>query len=181
MSLQAKLDTCQAGSVFRRSIRLCKAVSLRDLPFIRKTLMSLAMISSISGFTVALAQHQTDTRAIRLPAADRDEQRFVVDSELALSKMSLDMLDMSVDSTGDVDRDFVAMMMPHHQGAIDVARAELKYGHNEGVRRIAQNIIAERENEMSAMRAAVRRLVPAQSSGTPITPERPPGTRIQEK
>jgi hypothetical protein len=41
------------------------------------------------------------------------------------------------------------LMIPHHQGAIDVARAELKYGHNEGVRRIAQSMIAERENEIS--------------------------------
>jgi uncharacterized protein (DUF305 family) len=83
---------------------------------------------------------------------DSDEQRFVIDSELALSEMTLDM---TVDSTGDVDRDFVALMIPHHQGAIDVARAELKYGHNEGVRRIAQSMIAERENEISAMRTAV--------------------------
>lgn len=80
-----------------------------------------------------------------------------------------------------VDRDFVAMMMPHHQGAIDVARAELKYGHNEGVRRVAQSIIAERENEMSAVRAAVGQLMPAQSSGTPTTSERPSSARIQEK
>jgi Domain of unknown function (DUF305) len=177
MLLQAKLDLSHAGSAFRRSTRRCMAVSLRRLPFIRKTLISLAMISSISGFTVALAQHQTDARPILVPAAGSDEQGFVVDSELALSKMSLDM---SVDSTGDVDRDFVAMMMPHHQAAIDVARAELKYGH-EDVRRIAQSMIAERENEMSAMRAAVGQLAPVQSSGTPITPERPPGTRIQEK
>jgi DUF305 family protein family protein len=178
MSMQPKLDTSQAGSAFRRWIHWCMAVSLRDLPFIRKTLISLAMILSISGFTVALAQHQTDTRPVRVPAADNNEQGFVVDSELALSKMSLDM---PVDSTGDVDRDFVAMMMPHHQGAIDVARAELKYGHNEDVRRIAQSMVAERENEMSAMRAAVGQLVPAQSSGTPIISERPPSTRIQEK
>jgi Domain of unknown function (DUF305) len=178
MSIQPKLDSSQAVSAFRRSIHWCMAVSLRDLPFIRRTLISLAVILSISGFTVALAQHQTNTRPVRVPAADSDEQGFAVDSELAISQMSLDM---PVDSTGDVDRDFIAMMMPQHRGAIDVARAELKYGHNEGVRRIAQSIIAERENEMSAMRAAVGQLMPAQSSGTPIISERPPTTRIPEK
>jgi len=178
MSIQPKLDRSQAVSAFRRSIRWRTAVSLRDLPFIRKTLISLAMILSISGFTFALAQHQTDTRPVSVPAADSDEQGFVVDSELAISQMSLDM---PIDSTGDVDRDFVAMMMPQHRGAIDVARAELKYGHNEGVRRIAQSIIAERENEVSAMRAAVGQLVPAASSGTPIISERSPSTRIPEK
>ena len=59
------------------------------------------------------------------------------------------------DPTGDVDRDFVALMMPHQQGAIDMARAELKYGHKEELRRLAQSIIAETEHEMSAMRGAV--------------------------
>jgi hypothetical protein len=68
MSIQPKLDSSQAVSAFRRSIHWCMAVSLRDLPFIRKTLISLAVILSISGFTVALAQHQTNTRPVRVPA-----------------------------------------------------------------------------------------------------------------
>jgi hypothetical protein len=177
MSCQPELDTRRVGSAFWRPIRWCM-VSLRHFPSIRKTLISLAMISSISEFTVALAQHQTDTPPVRVPAVHSDEQGFVVDSELALSKMSLDL---PVDSTGDVDRDFVAIMMPHHQAAIDVAHAELKYGHNQVVRRFAQSIVEARENEMSAMRAAVGQLVPAQGSGMQITSERPPSTRIQEK
>jgi hypothetical protein len=74
MSIQPKLDSSQAVSAFRRSIHWCTAVSLRDLPFIRKTLISLAVILSISGFTVALAQHQTNARPVRVPAAD--SQRF---------------------------------------------------------------------------------------------------------
>jgi uncharacterized protein (DUF305 family) len=153
-------------------------VSLRHLPSIRKMLISLAMISSISGFTVAVAQQQPDKRLVRIPAVDSDEQRFVIDSELALSEMTLDM---TADSTGDVDRDFVALMIPHNQGAIDVARAELKYGHNEDIRRIAQNMIAERESEMSAMRTAVGQQMPAKCGGAPITSERSASTRIQAK
>jgi hypothetical protein len=62
-----------------------------------------------------------------------------------------------------------------------VARAELKYAHNEGVRRIAQSIIAGRENEISAMRTAVGQPMPAKGSGAPITSERSARTRIQEK
>jgi len=46
-------------------------------------------------------------------------------------------------------------MMPHHQGAIDIARAELKYGHNEEVLRLVHDIIAEQENEMLVMRSTV--------------------------
>jgi hypothetical protein len=178
MSLQPILDASNAHSAFRRSTRWSVAGSFRDLPFIRKRLILLAIISSISGLPVALAQHQTDARHVRVAPTDSDEQEFVVDSELALGKMSLDM---SVDPTGNVDRDFVAMMMPHHQGAIDLARAELKYGHNEDLRRMAQSIIAGRENEMSTMRAAVGQLMPAESSNTRVTSEHPPSTRVQEK
>jgi uncharacterized protein (DUF305 family) len=152
-------------------------VSLRHLPSISKTLISLAIISSISGFTIALAQQQTDERSVPVPVVDSDEQRFVIDSELALSEMTLE----TVDSTGDVDRDFVAMMIPHNQGAVDVARAELKYGHNEGVRRIAQSMIAGREIEISSMRTTVGQPMPAKSSGAPKTSERSARTRIQEK
>jgi uncharacterized protein (DUF305 family) len=48
------------------------------------------------------------------------------------------MAGMMVKPSGDVDRDFVTMMLPHHQGAIDMAVAELRYGHNEQLKRIAQ-------------------------------------------
>ena len=130
---------------------------------VRKRLVSLAMTVSILMTTpVAFAQDQTRTRHV--PAAsNRTELEFIVDNDLAISKMSLDMSKMT-DPTGDVDRDFVALMMPHHQGAIDMARAELKYGHNEGLRRLAQSIIAETEHEMSAMRGAIGETPPSKTS-----------------
>jgi uncharacterized protein (DUF305 family) len=122
---------------------------------VRKRLVSLAITVSISMTTpIALAQDQTGMRHVTGAASNEAELRFIVDNDLAISKMSLDM-SKGADPTGDVDRDFVALMMPHHQGAIDMARAELKYGHNEELRRLAQSIIAERTNEMSTMRDAV--------------------------
>jgi hypothetical protein len=57
--------------------------------------------------------------------------------------------------TGNIDADFVAMMVPHHQGAIDMARIQLRYGHNEQLRRIAQEIIVEQQQEIDVMRRAV--------------------------
>ena len=51
------------------------------------------------------------------------------------------MAGMMVKPSGDVDRDFVAMMLPHHQGAIDMAVAELRYGHNEQLKRILPVIV----------------------------------------
>jgi uncharacterized protein (DUF305 family) len=75
--------------------------------------------------------------------------------------MTTMMNDMAVKPTGDVDHDFVAMMAPHHQGAIDMAEAELSYGHNEQLIRIAQDIVVEELQEIAAMRAA---------SGEKLTP-----------
>jgi uncharacterized protein (DUF305 family) len=48
------------------------------------------------------------------------------------------MGDMAVKPTGDVDADFVAMMVPHHQGAIDMALAVLRHGRNPQIRRLAE-------------------------------------------
>ncbi len=62
---------------------------------------------------------------------------------------------MSARPTGDIDRDFVAMMVPHHQGAIDMAVIELRYGKNEQLRRIAQEIIVDQMQEIAAMKLAI--------------------------
>jgi uncharacterized protein (DUF305 family) len=129
---------------------------------VRKRLVSLAMtVSILTTNPIAFAQDQT--RQVPAAASNRTELEFIIENELAISKMSLDMSNLT-DPTGDVDRDFVGLMIPHHRGAIDMARAELKYGHNEELRRLAQSIIAEREHEMSAMRSALGETPPSQTS-----------------
>jgi len=65
-----------------------------------------------------------------------------------------------VKSTGDVDADFVAMMIPHHQGAIDMALAVLRHGRNPQIRRLAQEIIVTQQQEIAVMRLAVSRPLP---------------------
>jgi uncharacterized protein (DUF305 family) len=85
-------------------------------------------------------------------AADRGALSFQKENDAAMSKM---MAAMAVTPTGDVDKDFVATMVPHHQGAIEMAQAELRYGHNEQLRRIAQEIIVEQTQEIAVMRLAV--------------------------
>ena len=57
--------------------------------------------------------------------------------------------------------DFAAMMIPHHQGAIDMAVAELRHGHNERLKRIAQEIIVDQQQEIAAMRLALGQKLPA--------------------
>lgn len=61
----------------------------------------------------------------------------------------------NVEPSGDADADFVAAMIPHHQGAIDMARAELRHGQNEQLRRLAQEIIVTQQQEIMVMRMAI--------------------------
>ena len=59
---------------------------------------------------------------------------------------------MVVAPTGDINRDFIRMMIPHHQGAIDMALALLKHEPDERLRRLAQSIIVEQAQEIIYMR-----------------------------
>lgn len=77
---------------------------------------------------------------------------------------------MEIAPNGDIDRDFMRMMIPHHQGAIDMAVAELRYGKNEQLRRIAQEIIVEQQQEIAAMRLARGEPLPP-SAPVPTNPE----------
>jgi uncharacterized protein (DUF305 family) len=64
---------------------------------------------------------------------------------------------MSIRHTGDPDVDFSAMMIPHHQGAIDMAKAELQFGRNPVLRRLAEGIIVEQQQEIDLMRRELQR------------------------
>src|SRR2546426_10771465 len=63
-----------------------------------------------------------------LVSPDAAEAPFLAENDAAMAKM---MNEMTVQPTGDVDRDFVAMMVPHHQGAIDMAVAGVRHGRHE--------------------------------------------------
>ncbi|HEY4252177.1 MAG TPA: DUF305 domain-containing protein [Roseomonas sp.] len=94
-------------------------------------------------------------RAADPPASG--ETAFLAENEAAMTRM---MNAMAVPATGDVDRDFVAMMIPHHQGAIDMAQAVLRHGSNERIRRIAQEIVVGQQQEIVAMRLALGQPLP---------------------
>lgn len=60
---------------------------------------------------------------------------------------------MAIPYTGDADKDFVNGMIPHHQGAVDMAQVELKYGKDPQMRKLARTIIASQNNEIALMKA----------------------------
>jgi uncharacterized protein (DUF305 family) len=67
----------------------------------------------------------------------------------AMERMDVGM--MAAKPTGDPDRDFAAMMIPHHQGAVDMAKVQLIYGRDPVLRRLAQAIIVEQQQEIELM------------------------------
>lgn len=91
------------------------------------------------------------------------------DSFAAMMSAAMDRMDkaMTAPSSGDPDRDFAAMMIPHHQGAIDMAEAELRFGHDERLRRLAQAIIVEQRQEIVVLQDALKSLSPAPLAGSP--------------
>ncbi|SOZ38455.1 CopM family metallochaperone [Cupriavidus neocaledonicus] len=70
-------------------------------------------------------------------------------------------------TNGIPDHDFVAMMIPHHQGAIDMAKALLLYGEDPALRNLAQGIITEQQNEIRLMQAWLQRHQARPSQATP--------------
>ncbi len=69
----------------------------------------------------------------------------------AMSKMHESM--MAVTYSGDADVDFVNGMIPHHQGAIDMAKVELQYGKDPEIRKLAEGIISAQQSEIEMMQA----------------------------
>jgi Domain of unknown function (DUF305) len=118
--------------------------------------MKLVRVQSIVAF-IAIAVGGSTVTAGATPVTTS----FLAESKAAMDKM---MAGMAVKSSGHVDQDFVAMMVPHHQGAIDMAQSELRYGHNDQLRRIAQEIIVEQQQEIAAMRLAVGQPLPPSTS-----------------
>jgi hypothetical protein len=127
--------------------------------------VSLGAVTLAIGFVIGAAflvsAHEgslsgQDICATTDPAATA-EAPFLAENDSAMRKM---MNGIAIKSTGDVDADFVAMMVPHHQGAIEMAVAVLRYGRDAQIRRLAQEIIVTQQEEIAAMRLAVGQPLP---------------------
>lgn len=120
-------------------------------------LVATAYLTASSASPRSLADYLSAMCAKSFGSAPAAEASYLAENVSAMTKM---MIDMGIRPSGDVDADFVAMMVPHHQGAVEMAQAELRYGRNEPLRRMAQEIIVTQLQEISAMRLSLGQTLP---------------------
>ena len=129
--------------------------------FVRRRIISLAASLSVSATSLALAQDPGEAHHLPTSANNRGERQFLFAKDVAVSEMAQASL---TPPSGDVDRDFVGMMAARNQATMELARAELLYGHNDEIRRLAQNIVAQQQHDISAMKQALGNASVAQSN-----------------
>jgi uncharacterized protein (DUF305 family) len=106
--------------------------------FASRLLMTVAAIALAPvAFAQSLADYTSAICVKSFGSAPAAEAPYLAENVSAMTKM---MIDMGIRPSGDVDADFVAMMVPHHQGAIEMAQAELRYGRNEPLRDLVARI-----------------------------------------
>jgi uncharacterized protein (DUF305 family) len=142
---------------------LTKANS-KGYPHVLKRIQSVIAVS-FALTTSALAAPVDDTAAVShapAPFVASTTKSFATLMGDAMSVMDYGMANAAMN--GNPDHDFSAMMIPHHQGAIDMAKAELLYGKNPVLRRLAQEIIVTQESEITLMQMELRKLSPGKSA-----------------
>ena len=93
-------------------------------------------------------------------------------SELIASMGKMHMAMEAVMRSGNADVDFVRLMLPHHQAAIDMAKTELLYGTDAQMRRLAQEIITDQQSEIELMQRWLKQREPgAPKENQPTPPE----------
>jgi uncharacterized protein (DUF305 family) len=116
----------------------------------RRIVLTSILVTSIAGIAFAQSVHCGDPTFGQDNSAD---STFASQMMRAMDRMNSGMA--AARPTGDPDRDFAAMMIPHHQGAIDMAKVELIYGRDPILRRLAQGIIVEQQQEIELMQRSL--------------------------
>jgi len=111
-------------------------------------LMAAGMLLAVfaESLPAAAAQKKHDMAGMEMKAESPADAAYMA----AMDKMHKDM--MAVKSTGNPDADFVRGMIPHHQGAIDMAKVVIQYGKDPEIRKLAEDIVSAQEKEIKQMK-----------------------------
>jgi uncharacterized protein (DUF305 family) len=126
-----------------------------------KTFVAAAALTAIAATAWAQMNHGSHSGGMMM---DMDEMRSMMeammpaegDAESTKAFKAADMKmmhDMAVPYTGNADIDFRTKMIPHHQGAIDMAKVALQYATDAETKAMAEAIIAAQEQEIAEMQA----------------------------
>ncbi|KND60318.1 putative exported protein [Candidatus Burkholderia verschuerenii] len=120
----------------------------------KRTTTLLALVTALCSAT-AFAQTAAPSHD-SMPGIKMDKPAAESDSPSTAAFQAADHSMMSgmsnIQYTGDADRDFVAHMIPHHEGAVEMAKVELKYGKDAQLRKLAKDIIAAQDKEIAFMK-----------------------------
>jgi hypothetical protein len=175
VALMRSLSSCRAPlRVSPILIALIVAMSALVGSAVTLTFARQAEMKIPNGFDPSNTKSLADFLAVLCARSYRSsfpaEAPFLSANVIAMSKM---MTGMAITPSGNVDPDFVHMMVPHHQGAIDMAVLELRYGHNPILRRLAQEIVVTQQQEITAMYLAIREPLPASAPAPTWTDAKP--------
>lgn len=107
----------------------------------------LALLTGLAALPASAQSTEMGHAMMQAPDGASEAIRLYVD---AMNRMSMAM---GAEFTGNADIDFIAGMIPHHQGAVDAARVVLEHGTDPDVRAFAEQVIAAQEAEIAWMQA----------------------------
>lgn len=118
--------------------------------------LAIAAVVSLIGVPAAIAQMQgmDMQKMMQMMTASPNDSPSTKDFKQAHMGM---MKNMNMEFSGDADVDFARSMIPHHQGAIDMAKLELKYGKDPELRKMAEKMIKDQEKEQKDLQAFLQK------------------------
>ena len=124
----------------------------------QRTALGLIVIAALAQTTFSYAQTAPQAPAMDHSKMDHSKMAMPMPADAsaatkAYSEASAKMhADMTMAYTGDADKDFIKGMLPHHQGAVDMAKIVLQYGKDPKVRKLARGIIKAQNAEIAWMK-----------------------------
>lgn len=115
-----------------------------------KAKLAVLFLASAMSAAFVHTQHQHRREESAKPTRSEGGQVFAQQMDAGMAKMMKDM--HAPRYTGKPDVDFLAMMIPHHEGAVEMARLVLIHGKDPLIRRLAEEIIASQTAEIAAMK-----------------------------